>query len=110
MGEIYRTEWCERKKSEAKQGQRVGVAGFEHPIFYGKVPEIQGKQGKGEVFDLNNIKTASAKSWFASAWFLERKHPERSSSRSVKYWVMARARILNPDEKEFFFQKKYYFC
>ena len=29
------------------------------------------------MFHLKNIETASVKNWFASAWFLERKHPER---------------------------------
>jgi len=35
------------------------------------------------VFHLKNIETASTKSWFASAWFLERKHPERWGKREV---------------------------
>ena len=35
------------------------------------------------MFHLKNIETASAKSWFASAWFLERKHPERWSKREA---------------------------
>lgn len=38
---------------------------------------------RAEVFHLKNIETALAKSWFASAWFLERKHPERWGKREV---------------------------
>ena len=36
-----------------------------------------------ELFHLKNIETASAKSWFATAWFLERKHPERWGKREA---------------------------
>ena len=38
---------------------------------------------RDEVFHLKNIETASTKSWFASAWFLERKHPERWGKREA---------------------------
>ena len=38
---------------------------------------VERAEAKAEVFHLKNIETASVKSWFASAWFLERKHPER---------------------------------
>lgn len=38
---------------------------------------------RAEVFHLKNIETASAKSWFATAWFLERKHPERWGKREA---------------------------
>ena len=38
---------------------------------------------RAEVFHLRSIETASAKSWFASAWFLERKHPERWGKREA---------------------------
>jgi hypothetical protein len=40
-------------------------------------------EAKAEVFHLKNIETASTKSWFASAWFLERKHPERWGKREA---------------------------
>ena len=42
---------------------------------------VERAEAKAEVFHLKNIETASAKSWFASAWFLERKHPERWGKR-----------------------------
>lgn len=38
-------------------------------------------EAKAEEFHLKNIKTASAKNWSASAWYLERKHPERWAKR-----------------------------
>jgi len=38
---------------------------------------------QAKVFHLKNIETASSKSWFASAWFLERKHPERWGKREA---------------------------
>ena len=44
---------------------------------------VEKSEAKVEVFLLKNIETASAKSWFASAWFLERKHPERWGKREV---------------------------
>ncbi len=40
-------------------------------------------EAKAEVFHLKNIETASVKNWFASAWFLERKHPERWGKREA---------------------------
>jgi hypothetical protein len=44
---------------------------------------VERAEDKAEVFHLKNIETASAKSWFASAWFLERKHPERRAKREA---------------------------
>lgn len=38
---------------------------------------------RDEVFHLKNIETASAKSWMASAWFLERKRPDRGRDEVV---------------------------
>ena len=40
-------------------------------------------KAEAEVFHLKNIETASVKNWFASAWFLERKHPERWGKREA---------------------------
>ena len=40
-------------------------------------------EAKAEVFHLKNIETVSVKNWFASAWFLERKHPERWGKREA---------------------------
>lgn len=42
---------------------------------------VEQAEAKAEEFHLRNIKTASAKNWFASAWYLERKHPERWAKR-----------------------------
>jgi hypothetical protein len=44
---------------------------------------VEQAEAKAEVFHLKNIEMASAKSWFASAWFLERKHPERWGKREA---------------------------
>ena len=44
---------------------------------------VEQAEAKAEVFHLKNIETASTKSWFASAWFLERKHPERWGKREA---------------------------
>jgi hypothetical protein len=44
---------------------------------------VERAEAKAEVFHLKNIETASTKSWFASAWFLERKHPERWGKREA---------------------------
>ena len=44
---------------------------------------VEQAEAKAEVFHLKNIETASVKSWFASAWFLERKHPERWGKREA---------------------------
>ena len=44
---------------------------------------VERAEAKAEVFHLKNIETASVKSWFASAWFLERKHPERWGKREA---------------------------
>lgn len=44
---------------------------------------VEQAEAKAEVFHLKNIETASAKNWFASAWFLERKHPERWGKREA---------------------------
>ena len=41
------------------------------------------ERAEAEVFHPKNIETASAKSWFATAWFLERKHPERRGKREA---------------------------
>ena len=41
------------------------------------------ERAEAEVFHPKNIETASAKSWFATAWFLERKHPERWGKREA---------------------------
>ena len=41
------------------------------------------ERAKSEVFHLKNIETASVKNWFASAWFLERKHPVRCGKREA---------------------------
>ncbi len=43
--------------------------------------ELSPESFRDEEFHLKNIKTASAKNWFASAWYLERKHPERWAKR-----------------------------
>ena len=37
----------------------------------------------GVSHNLKNIKMASVKNWFASAWFLEWKHPERWGTREA---------------------------
>ena len=55
-----------------KRGERER-SGLYRDLFL----EVERAEAKAEVFHLKNIETASAKSWFASAWFLERKHPER---------------------------------
>ena len=38
---------------------------------------VERAEAMTKVFHLKNIERASAESWFAFAWFLERKHPER---------------------------------
>ncbi|ACF44343.1 hypothetical protein [Pelodictyon phaeoclathratiforme] len=55
-----------------KRGERER-SGIYHELYLA----VEQAEAKAEVFHLKNIETASAKSWFASAWFLERKHPER---------------------------------
>lgn len=42
---------------------------------------VERAEAKAEEFHLKNIKDASKKNWFASAWYLERKHPERWAKR-----------------------------
>lgn len=53
-----------------KRGERSGVYRELYLV-------VERAEAKAEVFHLKNIETASVKNWFASAWFLERKHPER---------------------------------
>jgi alpha-galactosidase/6-phospho-beta-glucosidase family protein len=44
---------------------------------------VERAEAKAEEFHLKNIKDASKKNWFASAWYLERKHPERWAKREA---------------------------
>lgn len=44
---------------------------------------VERAEAKAEEFHLKNIKDASKKNWFASTWFLERKHPERWAKREA---------------------------
>jgi hypothetical protein len=53
-----------------KQGERER-SGIYHELY------MAVEWAEAKVFHLKNIETASVKNWFASAWFLERKHPER---------------------------------
>ena len=42
---------------------------------------MESAEAKAEEFHIKNIKGDSKKNLFASAWFLERKHPERWAKR-----------------------------
>jgi alpha-galactosidase/6-phospho-beta-glucosidase family protein len=42
---------------------------------------VERAEAKAEEFHLKNINDASKKNWYASAWYLERKHPERWAKR-----------------------------
>jgi hypothetical protein len=44
---------------------------------------VERAEAKAEEYHLGNIKDASKKNWFASAWYLERKHPERWAKRDA---------------------------
>ena len=44
---------------------------------------VEKAEADAEVYHLKNIETAAKKNWFASAWFLERKHPERWAKREA---------------------------
>ena len=44
---------------------------------------VEQAEAKAEEFHLKNIRDASKKSWFASAWYLERKHPDRWAKREA---------------------------
>ena len=41
------------------------------------VEAIKKAESKAEQFHINVIKNAASKNWTASAWYLERKHPDR---------------------------------
>ncbi|NHQ60586.1 hypothetical protein G9409_08295 [Chlorobium sp. BLA1] len=61
-----------------KRGERE-QSGLYRELYTG----VMQAEAKAEVYHLKNIETASVKNWFASAWFLERKHPERWGKREV---------------------------
>lgn len=61
-----------------KRGERER-SGLYRDLYFA----VEQAEAKAEEFHLKNIKTASAKSWFASAWYLERKHPERWAKREA---------------------------
>ncbi|NTU49893.1 MAG: hypothetical protein HGA87_03220 [Desulfobulbaceae bacterium] len=44
---------------------------------------VERAEAKAEEFHLKNINDASRKTWYASAWYLERKHPERWAKREA---------------------------
>ena len=57
-----------------KRGER-DKSGLYHDLYN----QVNTAEAEAEAYHLSNIHTAAEKSWFASAWFLERKHPERWS-------------------------------
>ncbi len=78
--------------------RRVGIAGIDRKTLLNWLKRgerersglyrdlylaVEQAEAKAEVFHLKNIETASVKNWFASAWFLERKHPERWGKREA---------------------------
>lgn len=53
-------------------------------IYRDFMAAIKKADAQGEAWHLDNIKEHSAKTWQASAWFLERKFPERWAKRDFK--------------------------
>lgn len=53
--------------------------------FFCKVKSgaVDRTKAEAKEFHLKNINDASRKTWYASAWYLERKHPERWAKREV---------------------------
>jgi hypothetical protein len=72
-------KWAERGSRERRRRDRGKEPRPDEELYLAFSDTVKKALAEGERYHIENIKKASSNSWQASAWVLERRHPQRWS-------------------------------